>query len=104
MCSWKHLLTGAVEGAMGVKFSEDVVPISDLKINPGKVVRRVSEKHRPLLLTARGRGVAVVQSLADFEIRQEEQAFMKAVVQGMMDLESGRELSLADVRKRLGLS
>jgi len=104
MCSWKHLLTGAVEGAMGVKFSEDVVPISDLKINPGKVVRRVSEKHRPLLLTSRGRGVAVVQSLADFEVRQEEQAFMKAVVQGMMDLEAGRELSLADVRKRLGLS
>jgi len=89
---------------MGVKFSEDVVPISDLKINPGKVVRRVSENHRPLLLTARGRGVAVVQSLADFEVREEEQAFMKAVVQGMMDLEAGRELSLADVRKRLGLS
>jgi len=104
MCSWKHLLTGAVEGAMGVKFSEDVVPISDLKINPGKVVRRVSEKHRPLLLTARGRGVAVVLSLADFEVRQEEQAFMKAVVKGMMDLEAGRELSLADVRKRLELS
>jgi prevent-host-death family protein len=68
------------------------------------VVRRVSEKHRPLLLTARGRGVAVVQSLADFEVRQEEQAFMKAVVKGMMDLEAGRELSLADVRKRLELS
>ncbi|OYV70868.1 MAG: prevent-host-death family protein, partial [Deltaproteobacteria bacterium 21-66-5] len=44
---------------MGVRFSEDVVPISILKINPGKVVRQVSEKHRPLLLTARGRGVAV---------------------------------------------
>jgi len=89
---------------MGIRFSEDVVPISDLKINPGKVVRRVSEKNRPLLLTARGRGVAVVQSLADFESRQEEQSFMKAVVQGLMDLEAGREFPLAEVRKRLGLS
>ena len=89
---------------MRIKFSEDVVPISDLKINPGKVVRRVSEKHTPLLLTSRGRGVAVVQSLADFESRQEDQAFMKGVVQGMMDLEAEREFSLAAVRKRLGLS
>jgi len=89
---------------MGIKFSEDVVPVSDLKINPGKVVRRVSEKHTPLLLTSRGRGVAVVQSLADFEGLQEDQAFMKGVVQGMMDLEAEREFSLATVRKRLGLS
>jgi len=93
-----------MEGTMSVKFSEDVVPISDLKVNPGKVVRRVAEKRRPLLLTARGRGVAVVQSLADFEGRQEEQDFMKAVVRGMMDLEAGREYPLAEVRKRLGLS
>lgn len=88
---------------MEIRFSEDVVPIGDLKVNPGKVVRQVSEKHRPLLLTSRGRGVAVVQSLADFEVRQEEQAFMKAVVQGVMDLEAGRELPLAEVKKRLGL-
>ncbi len=26
-----------------IKFSEDVVPLGDLKVNPGKVVRRVDE-------------------------------------------------------------
>jgi prevent-host-death family protein len=46
-----------------VKFSEDVVPLGDLKVNPGKVVRRASESGRPVLLTSRGRGVAVVQTL-----------------------------------------
>lgn len=92
-----------MEGHVEIRFSEDVVPIGDLKINPGKVVRRVSEKHRPLLLTSRGRGVAVVQSLKDFEEGQEEQAFMKAIVQGMMDLEAGLEVSLAEVKKRFAL-
>ena len=43
-----------------VKFSEDVVPLGDMKVNPGKVVRRVHETHRPVLLTGHGRGVAVV--------------------------------------------
>jgi prevent-host-death family protein len=86
---------------MGVKFSEDVVPLSDLKINPGKVVSHVAETHRPILLTSRGRGVAVVQSLKDFEEEAEQRAFMKGVVKGLMDLEEGRELSLNEVKQQL---
>ncbi|GAB4253272.1 MAG: type II toxin-antitoxin system Phd/YefM family antitoxin [Thermoleophilia bacterium] len=86
-----------------VKFSEDVVPLGDLKVNPGKVVRRADETGRAILLTSHGRGVAVLQGLAAFEAAQEEREFMRAVVSGLADLEDGRELSLSDVRRRLRL-
>ncbi len=89
---------------MNAKFSEDIVPISDLKVNPGRIVKQVQEAHRPVVLTSRGRGVAVVQALKDYEAGVEEQSFMKAVVKGMADLEEGREFSLAEVKKRLALS
>jgi len=49
-----------------MEFSEDVVPLSDLKLNPGRVVQHANEVHRPVLLTRRGRGVAVVQSVVDY--------------------------------------
>ena len=88
---------------MNVKFSEDIVPLSDLKANPGKIVRHVTEEHRPVLLTSRGRGVAVVQNLQDFESATEERSFMRAVVKGMVDLEEGREKTLSQVKKVLGL-
>jgi prevent-host-death family protein len=88
---------------MRTKFSEDIIPLSDLKVNPGKVVSHVSETHRPVLLTSRGRGVAVVQSVKDYEEEAEQRAFMQDVVKGLMDLEEGREQSLKDVKKRLGL-
>lgn len=88
---------------MGVKFSEDIVPLSDLKVNPGKVVSHVAETHRPILLTSRGRGVAVVQSLKDYEEEAEQRVFMQNVVTGLMDLEEGREISLKDVKKKLGM-
>jgi prevent-host-death family protein len=87
-----------------VKFSEDVIPIGDLKVNPGKVVRRASESGRPVLLTSRGRGVAVVQTLPEYEAAQEEREFMRAVIAGLFDLEEGREVPLEDARRRLGLS
>ncbi len=86
-----------------VKYSEDIVPISDLKVNPGRIVSQVDKTSRPVLLTSRGRGVAVVQSLKDYEAQSEEQAFLRGVVQGLMDLEEGREMSLEDVKKRLDL-
>lgn len=86
-----------------VKYSEDIVPISDLKVNPGRIVNQVDKTRRPVLLTSRGRGVAVVESVRDYEARAEEQAFLRSVVEGLVDLEEGREISLADVKKRLGL-
>ena len=88
---------------MAVKFSEDVVPLMDLKTNPGRVVRQVADSRRPVLLTSRGRGVAVVQSVAEFEAAEEARAFMRAVVEGLSDLEEGRELSLQQAKARLGL-
>lgn len=63
---------------MAMKFSVDVVPLTDLKINPGRVVKHVADAHRPVLLTNRGRGVAVVQSVSDYETAEEERAFMRA--------------------------
>lgn len=86
-----------------IKFSEDVVSLGDLKINPGRIVNQVDSTHRPVLLTSRGRGVAVVQSLKDYEAGTEERAFMKALLQGITDIEEGRTVSIADAKKRLGL-
>ena len=87
----------------GIKFSEDVIPLSDVKINPGKMVKQAVDSHRPMLLTSRGRGIAVLQGVADFEAKDEERQFMRAIVQGLLDLEEGREISLSDIKKQLNL-
>jgi prevent-host-death family protein len=88
---------------MTIKFSEDLVPLTDLKVNPGRVVKHAAESHRPVLLTSRGRGVAVVQSVADYEKVQEELSFMRAVITGLADLDAGRDIAIEDARARLGL-
>lgn len=85
------------------KFSEDIVPLSDLKVNPGRVVHQVDQTRRPVLLTSRGRGVAVVQSLQVYEMEMEEREFLRGVVRGLMDLEEGREQSFDAVKKHFGL-
>jgi prevent-host-death family protein len=88
---------------MQTKFSEDVVPLSALKINPGKVVNHAKDSHRPILVTSRGRGIAVVQGLDEYEKNIEELAFIKAVAKGMLDIKEGRKSDISDVKSRLGL-
>jgi len=89
---------------METKFSEDVIPLSDLKVNPGKVVNRAKDNHRPILITSRGRGVAVVQGLDEYEKNNEEREFLKAVAQGLMDIKEGNELSLSEAKQKLGIA
>ena len=88
---------------MAIKFSEDVVPLADLKVNPGKIVAQANDTKRPILVTSRGRGVAVVQGLEEYEAREEKLRFMQAVAQGLLEVKEGKGIDLAEARRMLGL-
>ena len=88
---------------MNVRFSQEVVTLTDMKTNPERVVRPAVESHRPVLVTHRGRSIAVVQSVADYEAAEEERAFLRAVVEGLADLEAGRNVPLREAKTRLGI-
>lgn len=84
-------------------FSEDVIPLSNLKVNPGKIINHAKDTHRPVLLTSRGRGVAVVQGLEEYEKTNEELAFVKAISQGLIDIKEGKTMDLDEAKRRLGI-
>ena len=88
---------------MVAKFPEQAVPLSEMKTDPGRIVGHVEKAHRPVLLTNRGHGVAVVQAVGDYEAVQEERSFMRAVVAGLADLQAGRDISLAEVKAKFSL-
>ncbi|MBL7002860.1 MAG: type II toxin-antitoxin system Phd/YefM family antitoxin [Gammaproteobacteria bacterium] len=88
---------------MQTKFSEDIIPLSDLKINPGKVVNHAKNSLRSILLTSRGRGVAVVLGLEEYEKSVEERLFIKAITQGLMEIKEDKVLSIAEAKERLDI-
>ena len=100
-CYKKSLLESS---PMQTTFPKDVISLSDLKINPGKVVNHTKNTHRPVLLTSRGRGVAIVQGLEDYESSKEELTFVKGITQGLMEIKEGEITDISGVKKRLGIS
>jgi len=93
------LITGPCGGGHGHKFSKDLVPLTDLKANPRCVVKHATDAPWSVLLTCRGRGVAVVHS--DYEKAEEERIFKRAVVPGLVGLEVGHEVFLEGARVQL---
>ena len=89
---------------MITKFSKDIVLFSTIKVNPGKIVKRVNQTHRPILSTSRGCRITVVQSLDDCEGHEEERAFKNALVQGLLEVENGKFLNLGDAKRKLGIN
>ncbi len=78
---------------MAAKFSEDVRPMADLKTRAGAVVDQACRTKRPVLLTRRGRGVAVLLDLEEYERLAERDAFVSAVEEGARAAAGGDTVS-----------
>jgi prevent-host-death family protein len=83
------------------KLPANIVLLSELQADPDRIVARVVDTGAAVLLSHRGAPVAVLQSLSDHRKNQEERQFLQAVVEGLADLEEGREASLAEARARV---
>lgn len=57
----------------GIRFSQDIRPLSEFRANAAAFVQHVRRTRRPLVLTQRGRGAAVLLDIAEYE-RLVEQA------------------------------
>lgn len=84
-----------------LQISEDVVPIRELKSNPARVLRRLRESHRPVVLTQHGRPAAVLISPQEFDELRERERFMTAVRAGLADIEAGRVVDDDEVERAL---
>lgn len=66
----------------GIRFSEDVKQVSELKTRSAEIIGHVNRTRRPVLLTRRGRGVAVLLDVDEYERLVDRQAFVEAVEAG----------------------
>lgn len=84
-----------------LQISEDFLPIRELKSNTARVLRRLKESHRPVVLTQHGRPAAVLISPQEFDEMRERERFMAAVREGLADAEEGRVVDSEEFRREL---
>ena len=55
-----------------VRLDEDIRPLSEFRSGVASFIKQVNDTRRPLVLTQRGRGVAVVVDIREFEAMREK--------------------------------
>jgi len=66
-----------------------IIPISDLRQNASKVVKRLSSSRDPLFITQRGRAAAVMVSMKEYEYTQHELEILRLLARGEKEIEAG---------------
>jgi prevent-host-death family protein len=84
-----------------LQISEDVLPIGEFKTHASRVLRRLPDSKRPVVITQNGRPAAVLITPEDFDALHERELFEGAVRAGLADVEAGRLLDPDEVRRRL---
>ena len=80
-----------------VRVAEDIVPLGEFRTHTARVLRKMRESRRPVIITQQGRPAAVVLPPEEFDRLQERRRFVAAVSEGLADAEAGRVVADEDL-------
>lgn len=84
-----------------MKLSEQIKPISYLKVHAAKIARTLGEQQQPLIITQNGEAKMVVQDIDSYERMQETVSLLKILALGNRQIEAGQVKPAAEVIARL---
>jgi len=75
----------------------NIIPVSDLRQDAAKVLKRVKDSREPVVITQRGRAAAVMLSVEAFEQSERDRELLRLLARGERDLEAGEGQDLDSV-------
>ena len=75
----------------------EIVPVKELRQDTAAVLKRVRSSAQPLVITQRGRGAAVMLSVAAYERGERERELLRLLVRGEQEIVAGVGQELDDV-------
>ena len=67
----------------------EIIPVSDLRQDAAAVLKRVRNSHEPLIVTQRGRAVAVMLSVKSYEQVDYERQLLRQLLRGEREIAAG---------------
>lgn len=75
----------------------EIVPVKELRQDTAAVLKRVRSSPQPLVITQRGRGAAVMLSVAAYERGERERELLRLLVRGEQEITAGVGQDLDEV-------
>lgn len=66
----------------------NIIPVSDLRQDAAKVLKRVKDSREPVVITQRGRAAAVILSVEAFEQSERDRELLRLLAKGEREIEA----------------
>lgn len=86
---------------MDIRPQEGIKPISDFRKDSARVLKFLRERREPILLTQRGRSVAVLLDVETYERLEYASGLRASYLKGVEDLKRGRSRPHEEVAKEI---
>ncbi|MFT4926540.1 MAG: prevent-host-death family protein [Phenylobacterium sp.] len=90
-----------------MSIASHIKPISYLKANAAKIARELQSDGAPYIITQNGEAAMVVQSVEEYERKENTIAMLQMIAQAEQDIAAGntinKDVAFANVREKLGL-
>jgi len=84
-----------------IHFDQDIQPLSDFRAGVASFIRQINETRRPLVITQRGKGVAVVIDVSEYEAMQEKIELLEEVQKAESQLSAGLGVENSEARAKV---
>jgi len=84
-----------------LRLDQDILPLSEFRAGVASFIQRVNETGRPMLLTQRGRGVAVLLDVREFEAMRERLELLEDVLAAQQELGAGEGIAHEEAKARV---
>ena len=88
-------------GGVLMKLSNQIKPVSYIKVNVAEVVKNLTIKKEPIIITQNGEAKVVIQDIKSYEKTQEMLAMLKILALGNKQIEDGQVQPASQVIKRI---
>jgi prevent-host-death family protein len=75
----------------------DIIPVSDLRQDTAKIMKRLQDSGEPLIITQRGRSAAVMISIEAYKQSEHDKELLRLLAKGDREIEIGQGYNLNDV-------
>ena len=79
----------------------DIQPVSEFRSNAATMLKRLRDSGRPLVLTQKGRGAAVLLDIHSYQSLMDELDLLRDIRRGLADVDAGRLVPHDRARARL---
>lgn len=86
---------------MDLNIREHIRPVSDFRKDTAGILKKLNTDRHPIVLTQRGRSIAVILDVETYERLEYESGLRKAVHEGLEDADKGRTIPHNQVMKEM---